>query len=89
MEGIATKFSTVYRVSRKKKAFVHEVMQFVEEGRVEWDLDLPRRLGDVEALEFSQLIALLQSYKLQDGKDKRFWRWEKSGICWGLCPKII
>ncbi|OVA12439.1 hypothetical protein BVC80_1793g36 [Macleaya cordata] len=34
------------KASRKKNAFVCEIMKVNVEGGVEWDLDVPRRLGN-------------------------------------------
>ncbi|OVA06746.1 hypothetical protein BVC80_259g6 [Macleaya cordata] len=76
---LADRFKSLFRVSRKKNESVCDFLTIDEEGRLEWDLDLPRRLGDTEATEFTELQMLLSSYVLNEGEDGRSWRWEKNG----------
>ncbi|OVA16572.1 Reverse transcriptase zinc-binding domain [Macleaya cordata] len=76
---LTDRFKSLFRVSRKKNESVCDFLTIDEEGRLEWDLDLPRRLGDTEATEFTELQMLLSSYVLNEGEDGRSWRWEKNG----------
>ncbi|OVA17172.1 Reverse transcriptase zinc-binding domain [Macleaya cordata] len=80
MDQASGEFNALYQVSWKKDVFVNEVLQRDEDGGVEWNLGLPRRLADIEALEFAQLSGMLSSYVLQEGGDSRVWRWEKGGV---------
>ncbi|OVA02993.1 Reverse transcriptase zinc-binding domain [Macleaya cordata] len=72
-------FKELYKVSRKQNALVADMMQTDGNGRVLWDLDLPRRLSDQEAREFSQLSFLLETYELNGNEDTRLCRGERNG----------
>lgn len=72
-------FTNLFRVSRKKEVVVSKFYAF-HEGTLSWNLDLRRRLTDVEILEAVRLTALLDTVVISESEDSRVWKHTKDGI---------
>lgn len=72
-------FPNLYNVSRKKNNVVSQFYFRDQEGNSNWNLDLRRRLSDVEIAEAGDLSHKLQNVTLNEDEDRRNWKWTADG----------
>ncbi|OVA20230.1 Reverse transcriptase zinc-binding domain [Macleaya cordata] len=89
---LAVAFPRLYASSRKQGAFISDIIHMDSNGIISWDLDLSRRIYEEDMGEVAGITHLLESFRLSDEEDSRFWKLEKSGeftvsSCYQLCHK--
>lgn len=73
-------YPNLFRVSRRKQHTVRQFYSLDGNGQVNWNLDLRRRLTDIEITEASNLTNQLQHFTPTTEEDTRHWKWTKDDI---------
>lgn len=86
---LASIFPQLYEAATTKRSTVANNFFMEMEGPDKWFLGIDTTVAQLEALQVSSLLALLQGTLLNEGEDRLFWRDDSDIFTVKLCYKKL